>query len=295
MSDREYLSIGEVLAQLLEEFPDVTISKIRFLESQGLIEPERTPSGYRKFTESEVERLRFILREQRTNYLPLRIIKDRLDDESQDISRDIALAPESVSVSGHPAARSVIPRPSMPVASSNPPAARADVTTAIAVPTVVSGDGDSLDAEPLVRQAAARDLRREALRHADKTESIPRDQLIQQIDIDPALLRALETAGLVSGHDVGDTTFFDQQSAAIARTAARFEEMGIDVRHLRAWKTSADRELSLFEQRILPLLRQRNPAAREQAIEMLAEFVELGSELRSALLTRDILRLTEQR
>jgi DNA-binding transcriptional MerR regulator len=74
MTDRDYLSIGEVLALLLEEFPDVTISKIRFLESQGLIEPERTPSGYRKFTDSEVERLRFILREQKANYLPLRVI-----------------------------------------------------------------------------------------------------------------------------------------------------------------------------------------------------------------------------
>lgn len=294
MNEREYLSIGEVLAQLLEEFPDVTISKIRFLESQGLIEPERTPSGYRKFTEAEVERLRFILREQRTNYLPLRIIKDRLEDESQDISRDIALSPESVSVSGHPAARSAIPRPSVLPVQSDTTVARTDPTTPIDLPPVAV-DGDSLEAEPLVRQAAARDLRREALRHADKTESIPRDQLIQQIDIDPALLRALEAAGLVNGHDVGDTTFFDPQSAAIARTAARFEEMGVDVRHLRAWKTSADRELSLFEQRILPLLRQRNPAAREQAIEMLAEFVELGSELRSALLTRDILRLTEQR
>ncbi|MEY4251795.1 MAG: hypothetical protein RL691_676, partial [Actinomycetota bacterium] len=77
MTDRDYLSIGEVLALLLEEFPDVTISKIRFLESQGLIEPERTPSGYRKFTDSEVERLRFILREQKANYLPLRVIKDK--------------------------------------------------------------------------------------------------------------------------------------------------------------------------------------------------------------------------
>ncbi len=65
MSDRPYLSIGEVLGLLLEEFPDITISKIRFLESQGLIEPERTASGYRKFYDGDVERLRFILREQR--------------------------------------------------------------------------------------------------------------------------------------------------------------------------------------------------------------------------------------
>ena len=79
MPEHPYLSIGEVLALLLEEFPDVTISKIRFLESQGLIDPERTPSGYRKFYDLDVDRLRVILREQRENFLPLRVIRDRLD------------------------------------------------------------------------------------------------------------------------------------------------------------------------------------------------------------------------
>src|SRR4051794_26288601 len=79
MSDRPYLSIGEVLGLLLEEFPDITISKIRFLESQGLIDPERTPSGYRKFYDPDVERLRVILREQRENFLPLKAIRDRLE------------------------------------------------------------------------------------------------------------------------------------------------------------------------------------------------------------------------
>ena len=74
-----YLSIGEVLGLLLEEFPDVTISKIRFLESQGLISPERTPSGYRKFYDEDVELLRVILTEQRENFLPLRVIKNRLE------------------------------------------------------------------------------------------------------------------------------------------------------------------------------------------------------------------------
>ena len=82
LSERPYLSIGEVLGLLLDEFPDVTISKIRFLESQGLIEPERTASGYRKFYDPDVERLRVILREQRENFLPLRVIRDRLDRKS---------------------------------------------------------------------------------------------------------------------------------------------------------------------------------------------------------------------
>jgi DNA-binding transcriptional MerR regulator len=78
VEDRAFLSIGEVLTLLKEEFPDVTISKIRFLESQGLLDPERTPSGYRKFYDSDVERLRWILRQQRENFLPLKVIKGRL-------------------------------------------------------------------------------------------------------------------------------------------------------------------------------------------------------------------------
>lgn len=79
MGERSYFSIGDVLTLLKEEFPDVTISKIRFLESQGLIDPERTPSGYRKFYAGDVERLRWILRQQREHFLPLKVIKDRLN------------------------------------------------------------------------------------------------------------------------------------------------------------------------------------------------------------------------
>jgi DNA-binding transcriptional MerR regulator len=270
MSERDYRSIGEVLAILLEEFPDVTISKIRFLESQGLIQPERTPSGYRKFTDQEVERLRFILREQRENYLPLRIIRDKLGDESGeiadpsgDVSREFSL--DNVSTSGHPAARAAVPRPRAVPEQDIPPA------------------------------VASRDARREALRHAENTESIPRDDLMKLTSVDPAFLAELEKAGLVNGHDVGDMTFFDGQSSDIARIAARFRELGVDIRHLRGWKSSAERELTLFEQRILPLLRQRNPAAREEALGMLSEFIELGAELRAALLMRETLRLTDQR
>jgi DNA-binding transcriptional MerR regulator len=78
MPTRNYQSIGEVLVSVKTEFPDITISKIRFLEAEGLIQPERTPSGYRKFYEKDVERLKHILRMQRDEYLPLKVIKDRL-------------------------------------------------------------------------------------------------------------------------------------------------------------------------------------------------------------------------
>jgi len=80
VSGRAYLSIGDVLTLLRQEFPDVTISKIRFLESQGLVNPERTPSGYRKFYEPDVERLRWVLRQQREHFLPLKVIKGRLEE-----------------------------------------------------------------------------------------------------------------------------------------------------------------------------------------------------------------------
>ena len=95
-----HLSIGEVLALLLEEFPDVTISKIRFLESQGLIDPERTASGYRKFYADDVELLRCILREQRENYLPLRVIKDRIDSGEIDPTGETATSARCRAESG---------------------------------------------------------------------------------------------------------------------------------------------------------------------------------------------------
>lgn len=84
MPEREHLSIGEVLTLLHDDFPDITVSKIRFLESRGLIAPERTPSGYRKFYENDVARLRWILTQQKVHFLPLRVIRERLDDEDFD-------------------------------------------------------------------------------------------------------------------------------------------------------------------------------------------------------------------
>jgi DNA-binding transcriptional MerR regulator len=79
LPSRAFLSIGEVLGQLRPDFPDITISKIRFLEAEGLVEPERTASGYRKFSREDVSRLRYVLTAQRDHYLPLRVIKEHLD------------------------------------------------------------------------------------------------------------------------------------------------------------------------------------------------------------------------
>jgi DNA-binding transcriptional MerR regulator len=81
MSDqKDKMSIGDLLKSMKDEFPDLTISKVRFLESEGLIEPERTPSGYRKFSHADAQRLRFILKLQREKYLPLKVIREKIDE-----------------------------------------------------------------------------------------------------------------------------------------------------------------------------------------------------------------------
>ena len=120
MSSRSYLSIGDVLTLLRQEFPDVTISKIRFLESQGLVNPERTPSGYRKFYEHDVERLRWVLRQQREHFLPLKVIKDRLDDDGS----GAASVDETAPVPGTPTVHR--PAPVATVAEAPSPATVAE-------------------------------------------------------------------------------------------------------------------------------------------------------------------------
>jgi len=102
-ASRPYMSIGEVLNVLQEEFPEITVSKLRFLESEGLIHPDRTDSGYRKFSDPDVERLRYILRLQRDQFLPLKVIRERLEnaDATEDANGQSALTfdPEDAPVS----------------------------------------------------------------------------------------------------------------------------------------------------------------------------------------------------
>src|SRR5690606_17502869 len=112
--DKWYLSIGEVLSLLQDEFPDVTISKIRFLESQGLLDPERTPSGYRKFYDGDIKRLRWILRQQKENFLPLKVIRDRL--ERGEVDDEVGEAADA-SADGSAAA----PTPDAPAAAEPTP------------------------------------------------------------------------------------------------------------------------------------------------------------------------------
>jgi DNA-binding transcriptional MerR regulator len=252
---RNYLSIGEVLALLLEEFPDVTISKIRFLESQGLIEPERTASGYRKFSQAEVDRLKFILREQRENYLPLKVIRTRLEGDTSDgmLRDDEITAPRGL---GHiPAPRGQGHPAGVKKLSKAP-----EVTSAKSNIAPLKSDSD------------------------DVAASFNRSEILSAANIDEKTLKDLEKFGIVRAHRVGSTDLYDQVDLQILKAAARFIELGIDSRHLKAWRSAADQEVSLFESRVVPMMRQRNPQARQQAMQMFAELVEQGAKLRAALI-----------
>jgi DNA-binding transcriptional MerR regulator len=284
-----HLSIGEVLALLLEEFPDVTISKIRFLESQGLIDPERTPSGYRKFYDDDVELLRCILREQRENYLPLRVIKDRLDsgeiDPTSEIPRPrgIRNMPDDDAVAAHPAAAQTAPtKPAAPTGAE----ALFERTDA-AEPLADADDSIGDVSEPTPIEATVQPSPTPVVE--DKAPSVlpavllTRSELCTMASIDAAALESLESYGVVTGVR-GSEGMYGEEALEIATIAKRFLDVGFDARHLRGWKVAADREAGLFEQIIQPLLRQRNPQSREQARQQLTEMEQIGGQLRTALM-----------
>lgn len=223
---RAYLSIGEVLGKLRGDFPDVTISKIRFLESEGLIDPQRTPSGYRKFTTVDLERLRYVLLAQRDQYLPLKIIKENLD---------------------------ALDRGLQPAASAG----------SAPIPRLATVDG-SLAPSAFLEQSEMRLSRDELLSNSGLSE----DQLVE-----------LESYGLIEIKG----RHYDGDALTVAKVVAEIAAFGIEGRHLRAFKTAADREVGLVEQVITPLLRQKNPESKARAQEVSREIASLSVRLHSAL------------
>ena len=268
MQERPYLSIGEVLGLLLEEFPDVTISKIRFLESQGLIDPERTASGYRKFYDNDVDLLRVILREQRENFLPLRVIRDRLESGAIEDPTGPTTPPRGIrtpedleqEVNGDDA------RQHGSVATTTPDDLLHEVVAA---------------GEFVAPPAASHRIAESSTHH--RTDSFAASDLCDLAGLTAAQLAELESYGLLTGKGSGSATLYTAGDLAIATAAAGFMQHGVEGRHLKAWRQAGEREASLFEQMILPLLRQRNPQARQQAVATLTTLAALGGELRSAI------------
>jgi hypothetical protein len=115
------------------------------------------------------------------------------------------------------------------------------------------------------------------------------EELAHAVGCDPDLVLELQQYGLLSAKaTVGGVAYFNAEAVIIARTGAAFAGVGVEPRHLRAWRNAADREASLFEQLVMPLLRQRNPQARRQAAELLEQLAQLGGELRAGLVTEAI-------
>ena len=375
MAERAHLSIGEVLSLLREEFPDVTISKIRFLESQGLLDPERTPSGYRKFYEEDVERLRWILRQQRENFLPLKVIKGRLVDlpdgpvpgdapaeTAGSVAAERASAHASASgpapvssgsgspgtsrspgnsgspgASGTPGSPGTSGSPGSPGATGPPggsgsfggsgspgldgsgrgsplgragdgggrgaggPGRPAGVGVGagsgrVTAPGAMTGPGPGgmtgagAGADAGLGGMAAAGLGGGAVSGSGGIAPGPSggnytlDELAAATGLSEAAIEELARFGLIASRDIGGTAFYDEEAATIAALAAGFAHHGVEARHLRMYKNAAERESALFEQIVMPLVKQRNPQARQQAASALEDLGRLSAELRRALL-----------
>ncbi len=291
-----HLSIGEVLSLLTGEFPDVTISKIRFLESQGLIDPERTPSGYRKFYEADIVKLRWVLRQQRDHFLPLKVIKAKLDDGTADLGDDASAELNLFSgldAAGAPAepgepvevgAGAVVPSGSASVSVSNGASRRSESDAAAWLAALQEAPkGMPQPAIP------PRPLDSPVERAADLAgHRYSLTDLAAEAGVEVELVEQLVTFGLVVHSRFGGEDHYDESSLEVVRTAAGFIDRGVEPRHLRAYKLAADRESGLFEQLILPMLRQRNPQARAEAVEALGVLTELGESMRRSLIRQSL-------
>lgn len=229
------MSIGAVLESLRPDFPDVTISKIRFLEAEGLVTPQRSGSGYRRFTAYDCARLRFILTAQRDHYLPLKVIKAQLDSQS-----DGAL-PETGSSYG-------VPR-LVQVSDS----AQGTYDTAAVAPAQVR---------------------------------LSREDLLSRSGVDEELLGALIKAGVVTS---GPGGFFDEHMVVTAQCAKALADYGVEPRHLRAFRSAADRQSDLIAQIAGPVVKA---GARDRADDLAREVAALAITLHTSLIksaVRDVL------
>ena len=245
-----HLSIGEVLALLQPEFPDVTISKIRFLESQGLLDPERTPSGYRKFYDDDIARLRWILTQQRDHFLPLKVIKDRLAEATAVGGR----APTTIA--GRRRGRGAAPSRRLPPRERRGRRPRVPSRRATGLPSPMPSPAGP-------RNASTR-ARRQVLDSGPSDLSFTAAELAGAAGMTEREIERLESFGLLDGRTIGREVIYDGDALVVARLAAAFLERGLEPRHLRMFKVAAEREAGVYEQLVTPLTRQRNPESRRR-------------------------------
>jgi len=206
-------SIGQVMAILHTEFPEISISKIRFLEAEGLITPERAPSGYRRYTEGDVERLRYVLSVQREHYLPLKVIREHLEQ------LDRGQAPLGLSQAS---------------LTQGTPSQGTSQGAQLGGGLSVAGQANPPAGKQLVR--------------------LTRQELLEASGLTETALGELERTQIL--HTRRGTAHYGRDALTLAIAARRLAEYGIDGRHLRAFKLSADREVGLVEQAIAPYARR---------------------------------------
>ena len=215
--ERALLTIGAVCSRLKDEFPDISISKIRFLEDKGLLTPRRTRGGYRLFSEDDVERLRRILELQRDEFLPLRVIR-----------------------------------------------------------------------QELARPSGKERRRRRAEPLAAREYDLELDELCERAGITRELARELEEFGLLAPRTEDRRTRYSEADAEIAAACGRLARFGISARHLRTFRTGADRQASLLEAVVAPALRSRNPERRQEGLRELEALADAAQELGQLLFVRDL-------
>ena len=238
------MSIGAVLDLLRPDFPDVTISKIRFLEAEGLVTPQRAASGYRRFTAYDCARLRFILSAQRDHYLPLKVIRAQLDAQP-----DGELPPFG-SPYGVPRLVSV---------TDEGPVSPGSDAAAVAPPRI------RLSREDLLERSGV--------------------ELTEAQD----LLTALLKAGVIT---TGPGGFFDEHAVVILQCARALSDYGVEPRHLRAFRSAADRQSDLITQIAGPLVKADKAGARDRADDLAREVAALAITLHTSLIksaVRDLL------
>jgi DNA-binding transcriptional MerR regulator len=261
------VTIGEVLAALKDEFPELTISKIRYYERQGLLTPARSAAGYRKFTGQDVERLRYVLRAARDHYLPLRVIRERLAAAEEQNARARA------ALTGQAEPEAPDENPATDLSPTDVPAAEPDT-----VPEPGPTEAVVEPPAPVASQAVAGDL----FSFTSSGERLTRRDLLRESGLTAEQLNELETYGLIAAR--GASTSYEAESLTIARIVAELSRYGLQARHLRPAKAAVDREVGLIEQVLTPLLRQASRDGRALAEQQAGEYAALSVRLHVALL-----------
>jgi DNA-binding transcriptional MerR regulator len=271
-------SIGEILDDLRGDFPDISVSKIRFLESQGLITPERSPSGYRQFSDTDLELLRWILLQQRDHYLPLKVIRRRLKDGEGPGPDGAVGAAGDVPVEAPAPAR--VAAATMAVEEArltlpDPPTPAEDDVW------LVSDGPDPASAAPAPGAAPRAALPADELWPPDPDIRYSRNDIRQQTGLDEKSMTELESFGLLPA---AGPEGYGPEALRIAGIASGFFAYGVEARHLRMYKTSAEREAAFLGQVVMPMVNAKDPGAASRAADALTELARLGAALRLSML-----------